>query len=173
MRRSALDKAHFDRLTKHWVTYVDRRAAGRALTVGILGLGLGALHSEETAARHHHKRRCAKARRCGKRCCRHGHICVDPIAGSCVIGRGTCAAGSNTCTDPMDLQCDDYPGCQCFLTTEGVTRCGTPDRSYKAVCGQCTSSEQCTQDYGPGAFCISDCGCGQPEIGFCGFPCVA
>jgi hypothetical protein len=112
----------------------------------------------------------------GNQDCGAGRICV---AGTCVDGQGTCAAGADFCRQP------GFPGtscnggnCRCRITTEGDTRCGGPALAggSPATCGECAETADCSAKYldVPGAFCMrggTGCCDGTAPRGICMAPC--
>lgn len=82
---------------------------------------------------------------------------------------GTCSAGQDVCKTGPDRCGGDQCG-SCHTTTGGATVCGFEVDPNGGCDNPCTSSTQCVNRFGPGAFCIKDtgnfCGCNS-----CAFPC--
>jgi hypothetical protein len=75
------------------------------------------------------------------------------LRGKCVVWQGTCSAGANSCAS--EVGCNATPGCACYVTTEGETRCGS-GAGIDPPCNVCTSSADCEEEFPdiPGVFCI-------------------
>jgi hypothetical protein len=129
-------------------------------------------------------RRCISCSGCaaegGKACVLHscgpGQIPAGPI---CVTGQGTCPNGATSCATAQDpvgttVPCNNIPGCRCFQSVLGETRCGK--NLPQMQCGQCNSDGGCA-NFGFGAFCVvttapgTNCSCAEPGQGFCQLPC--
>lgn len=136
---------------------------------------------------------CGPGRRCaacpigcegkgGKVCllasCGAGQI---PAGSTCVTGQGTCPTGATSCRTPSDpagttVPCNGVPGCRCFQSAAGDTRCGKNPPAPIFQCGQCTRDSDCDL-VGFGAFCVvttvprTNCACATAGQGFCQLPC--
>ena len=153
----------FDVWTSGWSTDASRRAAGRTLLATGLATLLAARGGEEAvAACKKVGKPCDKDRQCCNRRCRHGKCRAG--------GLGTCPAGLDFCAGTFTGSCNHNPGCNCFTTTAGETRCGD---GRPGGCGACSTDADCAE-FGAHAFCAQDtgegCGCATGE-GFCVFAC--
>jgi hypothetical protein len=109
-----------------------------------------------------------RTRCCTATDCQPGQGC---FTGTCINLRGTCAAGSNACTDHLSAACGGG-SCACFTTMEGDTRCGAFTNT--TACNTCTTDAQCAAllPNTPGAFCVQGGGIFCTSCaGYCAPPC--
>lgn len=96
--------------------------------------------------------------RCDKTC-GAAETCV---AGACTTAEG-CPVGADFCSGNGSINCSETdPSCQCAVSTEGETLCGT-SFTQGATCGQCETSADCVF-FGQGAFCVE---AGSTSTGCC------
>ncbi len=164
-----MEGMRFDALTRRLTTAISRRDALRALVAASGGLALRT--HDEAAAKHKHKPKCKPA-------CETGMLCVG---GQCVVGQGTCAAGSSVCLDRGDNACGLQQAtdqCACQVSAEGQTRCADTTAIEGSACGECAKSADCRRLYPavPGTFCLkafkdaNDC-CAPGKRRRCVAPC--
>lgn len=101
---------------------------------------------------------------CGNQC-DAGKAC---FGGACLTAAGTCASVPDPCDRPVPT-CNGGVPCACQVSMTGQTRCAIPPPAIPIICGNCTSDQQCIDQYGPGAFCSMCCG----GLGGCAVPCTA
>jgi hypothetical protein len=171
-----MDATRFDGLTSSLTNMPSRRGLlrGLAATLGLAAMsypGAAAAKKKRKNKNKGDKKKTCKGTttKCGKKaCCQAGQLC---LSGTCVTGQGTCPAGADRCSGPLNIPCNDNDLCTCFRSTKGDTHCGfAPDDT---TCGDCAADTDCAA-FGPGAFCTGifgdDC-CSGDLKGFCVLPC--
>jgi hypothetical protein len=179
-----MDTTHFDCFIRSLTVAPSRRAVfGLSLTGGIASL-LGLIDSQaKKRKRKKKKRKCKGRRKCGKRCIPKSSCCTDADCGPlklcadgvCVVGQGSCPAGTDSCSLDV-LRCGPLdPRCFCFQNTVGEVRCGEGDTLDPVnPCGECVNDGDCAALYpdDPGVFCTKggdNCPCAG--FTFCQRPC--
>jgi hypothetical protein len=106
-----------------------------------------------------------------------GNACApteDCVEGSCQPIAGSCLAGSSHCLEDEAVACPDAPECRCQQSVEGRTYCAEPVTA-NSFCGNCATSADCKDEFGPDAFCMitdgSKC-CGPDQTRICRRPCT-
>jgi hypothetical protein len=173
-----LDDQNFDAISRAIRNGPSRRTTVQVFGAGAMAMLLGRFAhlevngadaageiSAERKRRKKKKKRCPQARRCSnKTCCKKGQICVG---GRCVVGQGTCPAGTNFCLDGVTT-CNGNPDCFCTEQVSGATRCASTIE-VRHACGECVDDADCVEGFGAAAFCINGgpaCGC-EPGEGIC------
>lgn len=85
--------------------------------------------------------------------------CVD---GRCVVWRGDCPAGADSCAAGGAVGCNGNALCSCYRSFAGGTRCGRTSNGA-GPCGECAADADCG---GGGAFCAVDgpsCPCDEAQ----------
>jgi len=200
-----MDGTRFDGIARLLAAGVDRRrlAAGLAALAGV-GAPAAALAGCKKVGKTCEKSKdCCAGARCknGKCKCKNSYKecqgkCYDldkdeKHCGSCrtkcgagetcrngtCLGEGNCPAGADSCSGGPAVSCGGSPTCGCVQSVEGETRCGDFETSGSGICGTCTSSADCEEALGPGAFCsTTDPGpgcCATGEGNRCLLPCPA
>jgi hypothetical protein len=166
-----VDKEEFDALARRLSASVTRRGALQSAIAVVAALLLADSKVEPADAR---RRKCRRSRRCGRRCCRAGQVCVTEegarrctsAAGNsdddggcfcccradqvCVEEAGVhrCAPAAGTCAVDPGSSCNGNIDCVCIRTIEGVTRCGLAPTELRS----CGASTDCVS-LGRDAFC--------------------